>query len=120
MTDVLAKLWRGGYSLPMAFLGFYVFGYWAVFFLAAIIAVIGMQLQGERVGFVAAFLIVAIYWVIASVGVWRSAGPSFASNNWVARLEGVAARGLVLLVAVYALWTIYAGGVIWLMQRVTE
>jgi hypothetical protein len=57
--------------------------------------------------------------VIASVGVWRSAGPSFASDNWAAKLEAFAARSLVLLIAVYALWIIYAGGAIWLMQRVT-
>jgi|SRR5690349_1252266 hypothetical protein len=119
MMDVLAKLWRGGYSLPMAFLGFYVFGYWAVFFLAAVVAVIGMQLQWERAGFTVAFLILAVYWVIASVGVWRSAGPNFTSSNWAARLEGFAARGFVLLIALYALWIIYAGGTVWLTQRVT-
>jgi hypothetical protein len=119
MTAVLTKLWRGEYSLPLAFLGFYVFGYWAVIFVAALVAVIAMQLQLERAGFILAFLILVGYWLIASVGVWRSAGASVVSNNWVARVEGYAARGLVALVAAYALFTLANGGAFWLLQRVT-
>jgi hypothetical protein len=117
MTAVLVKLWFGQYPLPLAFLGFYVFGYWAVMFVAALVAVIGMQLQLDGLGFVVAFLILAGYWAIASVGVWRSAGVSMASENWVSKVEAIAARGLVLLVAAYALWSFYNGGALWLMQR---
>jgi hypothetical protein len=119
MTAVLTKLWSGKYSLPLAFLGFYVFGYCAVMFLAALVAVVGMQMHVERLGFVAAFLILAAYWVIASVGVWRSAGASVTSDNWVAKVEGYSARTLVCLVAAYALFSLYDGGALWLMQRVT-
>ena len=80
---------------------------------------IAMQLQFERPGFILAFIILVAYWLIASVGVWRSAGVSMASDNWASKLEATAARGLVALVAAYALWNLYDGGALWLTQRVT-
>lgn len=118
MTSILTKLWRGQYSLPMAFLGFFIFGYCAVMLAAAMLALILMQLQFERMGFILAFIILIAYWAIASVGVWRSAKPGITSENWAARLEGYAARGLVALIAGYALFTLVNGGALWLMQRI--
>ncbi len=119
MTSILQKLWSGQHSLPLAFLGFFVFGFWVVLFLAAIVSLIAMQLQLDRLGFILAFVIMVSYWLIASVGVWRSAGVSMVSDNSVSKVEAMAARGFVLLVAAYAFWSLYNGGALWLMQRVS-
>lgn len=119
MTSVLTKLWRGHYSLPMAFLGFFIFGYGAAMLVAAVVALILMQLAFNRLAFVFALAVLASYWLIASVGVWRSAGPSIASENWAARIEGYAARGLIALIAGYALFALVNGGALWLVGRMT-
>jgi hypothetical protein len=118
MASLLQKLWRGGYSLPMTFLGFFVFGSWVAIFIAAIVLMISYQLQLDRFGFIIALLILACYWLLTSVAVWRSASASIISENWMSRLEAFAARGIVLLLAAYALWNVYDGGARWLMQRV--
>ncbi len=118
MMAVLNKLWRGAYSLPLAFLGFFVFGMWAALFVAAIVLFVFYQLQLHTIGSSVAFLLIASYWLIASVGVWRSARPSIASDSWVNRIEGFAARGVVLLLAAYVLWSLWDRGALWLTQRV--
>jgi hypothetical protein len=117
MINVFTKLWRGQYSLPAAFLGFFIFGSWGALFVAAMVMLIFSQLSFYAAGFVVAFLILVLYWLVASVGVWRSAGASMASGNWVSKLEAFLARGFVLLIAAYAAWSLYAGGALWLMQR---
>ena len=119
MMAVLSKLWRGEYSLPLAFLGFFVFGMWAALFAAAIVLFIFYQLVLPSVGSATAFLLMASYWFVASVGVWRSAKASVTSDSWVSRIEGFAARGVVLLLAAYVLWSLWSGYAPWLMQRVT-
>ena len=119
MTGVLTKLWRGQYSLPLAFLGFFVFGFWVALFAGAIILLLAFELRQDRLGYIVTFLLLVSYWLIASVGVWRSAASSLASDNWVSRLEAITARGLVALVAAYALWSLYDGGARWLLGRVS-
>lgn len=119
MMAVLTKLWRGEYSLPLAFLGFYVFGMCGTLFAAAIVLFIFYQLQLHSFGSAMAFLLIASYWFLASVGVWRSAKASVISDSWVNRIEGFAARGVVLLLAAYVLWSLGNGYAPWLMQRAT-
>jgi hypothetical protein len=119
MMAVLTKLWRGEYSLPLAFLGFFVFGMWAALFVAAVVLFVFYQLQLHTFGAAVACLLIASYWFITSVGAWRSAGPSIASKNWVNRIEGLAARGVILLLAAYVLWSLWDRGALWLMQHAT-
>src|SRR5438445_5298384 len=119
MIGVLTKLWRGEYSLPLAFLGFFVFGMWAALFVAAVVLFVFYQLQLYTFGAAVAFLFIASYWLITSVGVWRSARPSTASDGWANRIEGLAARGVILLLAAYVLWSLWDRGALWLMQRAT-
>jgi hypothetical protein len=67
--NILGKLWRGQYSLPKAFWGFYILGQIACFVLLAIILLISYRSHLGTLGFIFGFLIVSCYWIIAAVGV---------------------------------------------------
>jgi hypothetical protein len=117
--SILRKLWWGQYPLPAAFWGFYVLGFVAVFFLMALILVTSYHLHLGTVGFIIGFLVITGYWFIASFGVWRSAATNIASPVWMARIWGIAARGIVLLFAARFLWGLINGGALTLMERMT-
>ena len=117
--SIIRKLWWGQYSLPQTFWGFYVFGFFAAFFLSATILFISYYLRLSTIGFIVGFLIVIAYWFIASVGVWRSAGANMTSPVWTVRVWAIAARGIVLLFAARATWSLVNGGALVLMERMT-
>lgn len=74
--NVFKKLWVGFYSLPIAFWGFYVCGYFIGRYLVFLLSVWLLKsvpgLRPSVVVILAQTLDVA-YLVVASVGVWRSA-----------------------------------------------
>ena len=117
--SVLRKLWWGQYSLPRTFWGFYVLGFFAAIFLSATILLTSYHLKLGTLGFIFGFSLFTIYWFIASVGVWRSAGPNMTSRVWTVRIWAIAARGIVLLFAVRAFWGLVNGGALALMERMT-
>jgi hypothetical protein len=109
MTTILSSLWRGHYSLPMAFLGFYIFGSCVVFFIAFLAMVLAFHLRlPVAQAWTLCLVVLGGYWAIASVGVWRSAAVSLRSGNWASRLEGWLARGTVALLGSYAVWVFYS------------
>ena len=116
MTSVLTKLWRGQYSLPMAFLGFFIFGSWAATLVAFLVVVVFAQLPAVfMLGVSLSALILTAYWLLASVGVWRSAAKSIVSDNWVSQVEGYLARGVVLLLNFYFAWSFFNYGFVKVM-----
>jgi hypothetical protein len=116
---VVRKLWLGGYSLPVAFWGFYVLGSAASFVLGAIILVFSYRLHLGTIGFIVSFVIFNGYWLTAAVGVWRSADLPFRSAIWMSRVWAIAARGVVILALARAAWWFMNGGAHILMQRMT-
>jgi hypothetical protein len=100
--SVLRRLWQGKYSLPVTFWGFYCAGGIVCLLLAGIIIFLGWQtvFPGARfdarpMARAAALALLYGYLLIATVGVWRSAGPSFASPIWLSRIWAAAARFIV-------------------------
>jgi|SRR5215471_2097526 len=100
--SILRRLWQGKYALPVTFWGFYCAGGIACGILAGIIIFLGWQtvFQGWRfdarpIARATALALLYGYLLIASVGVWRSAGPSFASPIWLSRIWAAAARFVV-------------------------
>jgi hypothetical protein len=117
--NILGKLWRGQYSLPKTFWGFYILGQIACFLLVAIILIISYRNHLGTLGFIFGFLIISCYWIIAAVGVWRSASTYLASPIWMTRAWAVAARAVVVLIAARAVWGLANGGALELMERMT-
>ena len=117
--NILGKLWRGQYSLPKAFWGFYILGQIACFVLLAIILLISYRSHLGTLGFIFGFLIVSGYWINAAVGVRRSASSYLASPIWMTRAGAVVARGVIVLFAARAVWGIANGGALALMERLT-
>ena len=106
LMNAFNRLWRGQYSLPKTFFGFYVFGInlWIVF------VAVGLKIL-ELLHLDAAFDIFSFvsfgsYFLIATVGVWRSAALPIQRGSifWP-----MLARALVCFMAV--LW--YSGVVLW-------
>jgi hypothetical protein len=117
--NILGKLRRGQYSLPKTFWGFYILGQIACFVLLAIILLISYRSHLGTLGFIFGVLIVSCCWIIAVVGVWRSASSYLASPIWMTRAWAVAARSVIVLFAARAVWGIANGGALALMERLT-
>ena len=92
---VVRRLWRGKVSLPVAFWGFYCAGMIACFVLAGAMIVLGWALDARPIGRAAALALLYGYLLIATIGVWRSAGPYLASPIWLSRIWAAAARLVV-------------------------
>jgi hypothetical protein len=59
--NILGKLWRGQYSLPKTFWGFYILGQIACFALLAINLIISYRSHLGTLGFIFSFLIISCY-----------------------------------------------------------
>jgi hypothetical protein len=122
MTDaagnLLAKLWRGHFSLRRSFWLFYVTGFFICWMVAGILYLPFFFLHIRTVGFIEAFLCFAFYYVVTSVGVWRSANAypyTGAARFWV-----VATKGIVCIVAARILWSWANGGAANIIAHVTN
>ena len=103
---VIKRLWRGEYSLGVAFWGFYFAGFVVLVFMMEIIFPASYRFDIDTPPGV--LVVRAAYFVLSSVGVWRSARKNIASAIWLDRLWGYSARVLVFGIAVQAIWGILA------------
>ena len=100
--SVVRRLWDGKYTLPVAFWGFYVAGGIVCLVLAGVIVFLGWEtvflhwrFDARPVTRALALALLYGYLLIATVGVWRSAGPGLASPIWLKRIWAGAARFIV-------------------------
>jgi hypothetical protein len=114
---MFGRLWSGEYSLPVAFWGFYVFGFVGLIVLGAVILLTSYALHLGTIGFIIFFLISASYLFISCVGVWRSAKKNFASPIWISKMWGFGARVIVLLFVGRVVWGLANGGALALWGR---
>jgi hypothetical protein len=83
--ETIRSLWWGRYSLPQAFWGFYILGSVVAFICCGLILVASYRLQAGTIGFILGFALLNGYWILAAVGVWRSA--SAATTSLLGRLQ---------------------------------
>ena len=107
------KLWFGVYSLPVAFWGFCVLGNVAVILLASIIGLLSAHAGLAAIGIPVALLGVWGYWIVASVGVWKSAEAYPFTRFWP-----LMAKGIVLFYWVAFLYRAANGGLEQLMALI--
>ena len=93
--SLLSRLWQGKYTLPVAFWGFYCAGPASCLVVSGAIVALGWWLDARPIARAIALALTYGYLVIATVGVWRSAGPYFASPIWLSRIFAAAARFVV-------------------------
>jgi hypothetical protein len=116
---VLTKLWRGLYSLPKAFWGFYICGLIGLVLLSGLFIFALRSVELHRVGFILRLCFLATYMFIASVGVWRSAEVGTTSPIWIFRFWAWAARFVVGINAFAVLWPLINGGALVLLDQIT-
>ncbi len=92
----LRRRWQGKYSLPVTFWGFYCAGLVACLVLAGAIVALGWSLDARPIARATALALLYSYLLIATVGVWRSAGAYWASPIWMSRIWAAAARLFVI------------------------
>jgi hypothetical protein len=101
---VVRKLWRGEYTLPVAFWGFYCGGLLTGFLVALlmfsagrILFYGGLAVDPIRIASVVWDALFWCYLVVASVAVWRSAEPYWTSPIRMRRFWAGAARVFVVI-----------------------
>lgn len=112
---MLRKLWLGRFPLPIAFWIFYVLGGIIVFFAIALITgLLGFSFQSLRVVlFLFGLIVVWAYWLVASVGAWRSAA------SWSGRpLWAYAAKVVVAASAISFIFRLMDGGAATIVSRI--
>ena len=114
--DIIRRLWCGLYPLPKAFWGFYVIGFFATWLIVGIpAALLAALIHSLRPLFlIAGVALHWTYWVVASVGVWRSANNT---KNYIAFWR-YAARGVVLLFVLMYISGFASGGGQALIERI--
>src|SRR5260370_42696359 len=90
--DVIGRLWRGEFTLPKTFWGFYVGGIFLAFIVGTGITVAANRMHFFAQGFIVAIVLLYSYGFIATVGVWQSARAEIKSPAWMNREWGWAAR----------------------------
>src|SRR6185437_2765139 len=79
--SAIRKLWWGEYLLALTFWGFYVFGVIASMLCAAVVMIPLYFLHLPQLGFGVGSVAFASYWIVASIGVWRSA-DAYPHTRW--------------------------------------
>jgi hypothetical protein len=113
-AHILRKLWWGKYSLIASFWGFFVLGVPASVFPAVFVVIPFAALHMRPIGVLFSALGFAGYWVVAAMGVWRSA-DSYPYTRWWPRL----AKSFVSLLTLGAISRLANGGALWLLAQVT-
>src|SRR5258706_124394 len=117
--SVIWGLWRGEYSLPKTFWGFYVGGILLAFIIGTVIVIASNRMHFFAQGFLVAIVLLYGYGFIATIGVWQSAGTEIKSPAWMNRVWGWAARLLIFLWSGQLLFKLINGGALNLMDRMT-
>lgn len=122
--SVLRRVWEGKYSLPVAFWGFYVLGFIACFVVSAVILMLGAFLgeggflSAYPIAFAIGFVLTDLYLLLATVGVWRSAGAYWTSPIWMRRIWAAAARLWVAVWMAKIAFNLANGGALAIVQRI--
>jgi hypothetical protein len=114
---VLRKLWWGEYSLPVAFWLFYCIGTVATIFLGGVILFLSRTINARPIAFIVCFALSYGYWLMASMGVWRSASPYWKSPIWMQRIWAAAARIVVAIGVARFVLGLIDGGAVAIVQR---
>jgi hypothetical protein len=115
--NVFRKLWRGEYSLPLALWGFYCAGLFAAFLISGFILAGSRLVDARPLGFIVGFALLCLYWLVATVGVWRSARRYWVSPIWMDRIWAATARILILIWSGGAVLRMIDGGAQGVMLR---
>lgn len=101
----VSRLWWGQYSLPAAFWGFYVAGGLGVVIVALILALPLFMSDARPLALLIFVPLTWSYWLLVSVGVWRSAstGKSHVIYELLAKL-------VILLMVARFIWALANGG----------
>jgi hypothetical protein len=98
------KLWRGEYTLPVAFWGFYCGGLLACILVSLIIFAasrfvfyVSLAFDPTPIAVAISALLPTAYALFASVGVWRSAEPYWTSPVGMSRFWAGAARVVIII-----------------------
>lgn len=78
MARSIHKLWRGQYSLPVTFWGFYVFGYLVTYLLVALIS---PQFNTQPWRLLSVLILILPYNILSAVGLFRSA-DAYPRTRW--------------------------------------
>jgi len=119
---VLRRLWQGKYALPVTFWLFYCVGLFACMVLSGILIFLGFAISlsagfdARPIARAAALALAYAYLLIATVGVWRSAGPGLASPIWLSRIWAVAARFVVAVWIAMIAFRLADGGAVRVLQ----
>jgi hypothetical protein len=115
----LRKLWRGVYPLHVAFWIFYVIGYFVAMIVGGLLLFFLTPYGLRPIGFILGLFLALAYMLIATVGVWQSAGVRMKSPIWMDRVWAAAARAIVGLYAMLFIVGMINGGAVALMARLT-
>lgn len=113
----LRRLWQGKYSLPATFWGFYCAGQFVCFFVSGILLFLSRLVDARPIALVVLLALTSAYWWIASVGVWRSAGPYWISPIWMRRIWAGAARVVVITYVAEVAFGLASGETFEVVQR---
>jgi hypothetical protein len=117
--NFLGKLWRGLYPLPGAFWGFYVGGFFASALAGGIILIVIGRVGSRPIGLALGAVVYLGYMLIATIGVWRSAGVRLKSPIWMERIWAWVARTVVAIYAAIFVWRLIDGGATAFLARLT-
>jgi hypothetical protein len=115
---MLANVWHGRYPLRRAFWLFYVGGFFVCWVVVGIIYIPFFYLHVRTLGFIIAWLCFFFYIVVASVGVWRSAGAY--TRTEANKLWPIAAKAVVCIAVARILWSLANGGAANILAHVTN
>lgn len=99
---ILLKLWQGEYSLPVAFWGFYVAGYFATALLVIFISPLFVTQPARTIS---VLVLILPYNTLSTIGVWRSADAYELTKWWP-----VMAKIAVMIWGAYILSSLGLGG----------
>jgi len=120
--SVLRRLWRGKYPLSVAFWLFYCVGLFACMFLSGLLVFLALEIfvssgfDARPIARVTALTLLYCYLLIATVGVWRSAGPGLASPVWLSRIWAGGARFVVAAWVAMIAFRLADGGALRVLQ----
>jgi hypothetical protein len=110
----IRKLWWGQYPLALSFWGFYVFGFLVAAALAVLVTLPLWATQLRPVSYLVRDGLFAFYWIVATVGVWRSADSYPHTRLWP-----ILAKIVVCVWSARLVWSLANGGVLGLLNQIT-
>jgi hypothetical protein len=107
MRRMFGRLYRGEYSLSVAFWGFLIGGTFAVGVVAAFLAVPLLFFASGGVAYLMISALLSGYWCIVLIGIWRSA-----STGRSHAIYQITAKVLIVLFVVDVIWNLVNGEIL--------